>query len=155
MSAHPNPDAGVEGRCLCGGIRFAIEFPTLFCAHCHCRWCRLAHGAAFVTWVGAAEARFRIIAGDDLLTWFHASVESRRGFCSRCGSTLFFASSVAPGEMHVTRASLPGPLDRAPTVHVFADEAVVWLNDAASLPHITGEHAALAHYTAIRPTVPE
>ena len=43
-----------EGRCLCGEVRFAIGAPTLFFAHCHCRWCREAHGAAFVSWVGAA-----------------------------------------------------------------------------------------------------
>ena len=52
-----------EGRCLCGGVRFAVAPPTLFFAHCHCRWCREAHGAAFVSWVGVAEERFRFLSG--------------------------------------------------------------------------------------------
>ena len=52
-----------EGRCLCGAVRFAVTPPTLFFAHCHCRWCREAHGAAFVSWVGCAEDRFRFLPG--------------------------------------------------------------------------------------------
>jgi hypothetical protein len=92
------------GRCQCGAIRFRITPPTLFCAHCHCRYCRQAHGAAFVTWVGVNEGQLDLEQGDEQLTWFASSRQSRRGFCSRCGGTLFFKSTLAPGE---TRS--PGP----------------------------------------------
>jgi len=41
-------------------MRFNIQPPNLFCAHCHCGYCRLAHGAAFVAWVGAADEQFEL-----------------------------------------------------------------------------------------------
>ena len=62
-----------EGRCLCGAVRFALVPPTLFFAHCHCQWCREAHGAAFVSWVGAALERFRLLPGSAEPRWYQSS----------------------------------------------------------------------------------
>ena len=123
-----------EGRCLCRGLRYAIRPPTLFVAHCHCRWCREAHGAAYVTWVGAAVERFELLDGQDLLGWYQSTAQSRRGFCRRCGTTLFFSTQLAPGEIHVTRASLPGEIDRRPELHCFFDQHADWTSVGDELP---------------------
>jgi hypothetical protein len=48
------------GGCLCGGVRFVATGDWRFCAHCHCAWCRRAHGAAFVTWFGVPSDRFAL-----------------------------------------------------------------------------------------------
>jgi hypothetical protein len=53
----------VSGGCLCGAVRFRVELPTLFCAHCHCSMCRRNHGAAYVTWFGIARERLAVEAG--------------------------------------------------------------------------------------------
>ncbi len=111
-----------EGRCLCGAVRFTVAPPTLFFAHCHCRWCREAHGAAFVSWVGAAEERFRFVPGSTQPAWYPSTPQSRRGFCTTCGTTLFFTSSVCPGEIHVARSAFPGRIDREPECHIFYDQ---------------------------------
>ena len=95
-----------EGRCLCGAVGFAIAPPTLFFAHCHCRDRREAHGAAFVSWVGSAEERFRFLPGSAEPRWYASSQQSRRGFCPTCGTTLFFASTLCPGEIHVVRTAI-------------------------------------------------
>ena len=50
----------------------------------------------------------------------------QRGFCSRCGSTLFFRSGNWPGELHVVHANLDGPADRAPQAHAYWDTHVDW-----------------------------
>ena len=86
--------AEINGQCLCGAVRFALAPPTLFFAHCHCQWCREAHGAAFVSWVGAALERFRLLPGSAEPRWYQSSAQSRRGFCADCGTTLFFASAL-------------------------------------------------------------
>jgi len=138
-----------EGRCLCRGIRFAVRLPTLFVAHCHCRWCREAHGAAYVTWVGVAEERFELQQGADLLHWYESTAQSRRGFCSRCGTTLFFASALAPGEIHVTRASLAGTLDRSPQLHCFFDQHAEWASVGDDLPRYDSDDAGLAKYRVV------
>ncbi len=49
-----------SGACMCGAVRYRAEGPALFHCHCHCRWCRKAHGAAFVTWTGVAQRGFQL-----------------------------------------------------------------------------------------------
>lgn len=138
------------GRCLCGAVGFSITAPTLFFAHCHCDYCREAHGAAFVSWVGAAEERFRLLPGSREPRWYQSSQQSRRGFCENCGTTLFFASTLCPGEMHVTRASIPGPIDREPQCHVFYDQHAAWIDDGDRLPRYTSEEPGLRKYKSVR-----
>jgi len=140
-----------QGRCLCRGIRFAVRSPTLFVAHCHCRWCREAHGAAYVTWVGVAAERFELLEGGDQLAWYQSTPQSRRGFCSRCGTTLFFASQLAPGEIHVTRASLQGDIDRPPQLHCFFDQHAGWASVGDDLPRYGSDAEGLARYRAVPP----
>ncbi len=141
------------GGCLCGAVRFEITPPSLFCAHCHCAWCRRAHGAAFVTWLGAAEDRFRLTAGADTLRWYRSSPESERGFCGTCGTTLFFRSSAAPGEVHVARANVEDPVDREPRSHVFVEAQVPWVTLGDSLPRADRTAAGLAAYASV-PSAP-
>ncbi len=139
-----------QGECLCGTVRYEIGAPTLFFAHCHCEYCRRAHGAAYVSWVGAAEDRFELTGGDDALRWFASSAQSRRGFCARCGTTLFFASTLCPGEIHVTRASLTGPIDREPQLHCFWDQRAPWASIGEGLPCYEASHEGLAKYRAVQ-----
>lgn len=138
----------ISGSCLCGSVRFSVTPPTLFCAHCHCRFCRKAHGAALVTWFGAAEERFALDS-DEHLRWYQSSKQSRRGFCSRCGSTLLFTSKLAPGEVHIARAFVDGAIDREPMGHVFFDHHVDWLEITDELPRYDSSNEALAKYCQI------
>jgi hypothetical protein len=122
-----------RGACLCGAVRFEIEFPTKWCAHCHCTLCRRAHGAAFVTWVGVEEPRFRITHGADHLRHYASSPEALRSFCTSCGSTLLFRSQRWPGEVHVVLANLLDPIDRRPEGNAFVDTHVDWVE----VPRVT------------------
>ena len=139
----------LKGQCLCSDIRFEAEGPTLFSAHCHCRFCRKAHGAAFVTWVGVAEEGFLFSHGEDRLSWFQSSQQSRRGFCSNCGTTLFYASTLSPGEVHIALACIEGPVDREPQVHVFYDQHVPWIHIGDGLPRLDTQSQQLEKYKEI------
>jgi hypothetical protein len=130
---------GLSGGCLCGGIRFEVEEPTKWCAHCHCSLCRRAHGAGYVTWFGCDLDRFRITAGDDLVRWYRSTPQARRGFCSVCGSTLFFAGDRWPDEMHVALAAMDGAIDREPQAHVFFDSGADWVHVDDDLLKLGGE----------------
>lgn len=98
--------------------------------------CRRAHGAAYVTWFGMAESRARIVDADGALRWFPSSAGAERGFCARCGSSLFFRSTRWPGELHIALGTLDGDADRAPTAHVFWETHAGWasLDPADGLP---------------------
>jgi hypothetical protein len=117
----------IRGGCLCGAVTFEVTPPTKWCAHCHCTLCRRAHGAPVVTWFGVSSENFRLVSGAEL-KWHRSSPGARRGFCQCCGSPLFFEGERWPGEVHVARASVPGPIDREPSAHVFYDVRVGWLD---------------------------
>lgn len=115
------------GGCLCGAVRFEVAGPTKWCSHCHCSLCRRAHGAAFVTWFGVDDASFRFTRGEDEVEWYASTPEARRGFCRRCGSTMFFRSERWAGETHIALAQMDGAIDRRPSAHVFFDSHVDWV----------------------------
>jgi hypothetical protein len=124
----------VAGGCLCGAVRFEVTPPTKWCAHCHCSLCRRAHGAAFVTWFGIERPQFALLSGADDLRWYRSTPPARRGFCFRCGSTLFFESERWPDEIHIALAHMDGPIDREPAAHVFFDSRVHWIVLGDGLP---------------------
>jgi hypothetical protein len=115
------------GSCLCGAVRFDAELPSKWVAHCHCTLCRRAHGAAFVTWVGMDVTRVTLTDADGVLRFYESTPGADRGFCSRCGSMMFFRSTRWPGELHIARALFEADVDRAPQVHVFWDRHVDWV----------------------------
>ena len=137
------------GACLCGAVRFAARPPSLFCAHCHCTFCRGAHGAAFVTWVGVPEEQFRILEGEQHITWYASSKQGRRGFCSTCGSTLFYTSSLCPGEVHIALANVEGKIDREPELHVFFDSRVDWFSCSDELVRLDSDSELLEQFKKV------
>lgn len=123
----------VSGACLCGALRFSVALPARWVAHCHCSRCQRAHGAAFVTWVGLLDEAVDIVNPHGVLTWYQAA-EASRGFCSRCGSPLFFKSPRYPGELHIARAAFTNELAQLPECNVFYDTHALWAERVESLP---------------------
>jgi hypothetical protein len=122
-----NESSKVNGSCFCGAVRFHLELPSKWCAHCHCSMCRKVHGAGYVTWVGFEQSKYRLDEGENELTWFKSSSGASRGFCQKCGSSMFFKADRWVGELHVTLASLDDPIDRKPQAHAYHDSHVDWM----------------------------
>ncbi len=77
-----------HGSCLCGAISFKVKGPLPKPDACHCHKCRKFSGHFFVSSdVPRAQVE---ITGQEKITWFQSSEKVRRGFCSICGSSLFF-----------------------------------------------------------------
>ena len=128
----------VHGSCFCEAVRFELDLPTRFAAHCHCSECRRASAAPFVTWIGVPNAQFRITAGADLLTLHGEPPEWSREFCSRCGSQLFFRGKRWENEVHITLASVAGEIDRKPQAHVYYSDRAPWMDLHAKIPTLGG-----------------
>ena len=129
----------IQGQCLCGGVKFEADLPAKWCAHCHCTFCRRAHGAPFVTWAGFAEERVRMLAGEDLLVNFKATPQATRSFCRACGGQIFFQGDRWPGEIHIARALLEETADLRPTAHSYFSDKASWMEVPDSLPKRGGE----------------
>jgi hypothetical protein len=118
----------VSGACLCGKVKFQIEMPVKWCAHCHCTRCRKSHGAGFVTWFGVNNKHFKFLKGEKILRWFSSSKKSEYGFCSLCGSSMLFRSTKWIDEIHITLANVNTDIEIKPKAHVYFDTHVDWLN---------------------------
>lgn len=80
-----------RGRCLCGGVAFEINGPVENVHACHCGQCRRQSGH-FVAGASTERENFRLL-NDETLAWYQSSDFARRGFCSTCGSNLFWDDS--------------------------------------------------------------
>ena len=97
--------AVATGGCLCGAVRFTIAGPLRDITICHCVMCRRSS-----TGLGAytACAPDAITISGTKLRWYRSSPTARRGFCSKCGSQLFWE----PGDLDHMSVSV-GSLDDA------------------------------------------
>ena len=77
-----------SGGCLCGGVRYSVVGPLRDVIACHCSQCRRSSGH-FVAATGAPSERLTFTRADSLV-WFASSAHAERGFCGRCGSSLFW-----------------------------------------------------------------
>lgn len=76
------------GACLCGAVSFEVAGDLHPPDACHCSRCRKTSGHF---WVSTNVPRDALtISGAENLTWFRTSETVRRGFCSTCGSALFW-----------------------------------------------------------------
>jgi hypothetical protein len=76
------------GACLCGAVRFTALGALRGVVYCHCSQCRRQTGHFYAA-TNVADDRLEV-AGAGNLTWYAASDDARRGFCSTCGSALFW-----------------------------------------------------------------
>ena len=87
-----NADGRTEGSgsCLCGAVRYRVTEPLRPIIYCHCSQCRKTSGH-FVAATAVARNEL-VVAADEDLRWFASSESASRGFCRRCGSSLFWLS---------------------------------------------------------------
>lgn len=116
------------GGCLCGSISFSLFGNLRDVSYCHCLMCQraLSHYGAFT----ACDPESLVIV-DPLrkLRWYQSSPEARRGFCSRCGSQLFW--DPAHGRhMSVSAGSLDQPTGLGPGRHIHLDHVADHDRDA-------------------------
>ena len=76
-----------SGSCLCGNITFDLEGNIPNPDACHCHECRKFSGHFFVS-TDVLKTKLNI-KGSESLTWYRID-NVRRGFCSNCGSSLFW-----------------------------------------------------------------
>jgi hypothetical protein len=119
--------ARVAGRCLCGAVRFEIDFPAFWAWHDHTLASRLAHGAVYATYVGSWRKRFRVTAGQrDIARYEDKTARAARSFCRRCGTPLMYERARSPHMVNIPRALFQSRTGRQPLYHVGIDEAQDW-----------------------------
>ena len=120
-----------KGSCLCGAVSFEVAAPLHPPDACHCSQCRKQSGHY---WASTDVARGDLtIHGAEKLTWFRSSEKVRRGFCSTCGSVLFW-DPVRKDLVGVAMGAFDQPTDTQLGIHIFVAEKGDYYDIADGLP---------------------
>jgi hypothetical protein len=120
------------GGCHCGAVRYQVQGPPKWIAHCHCASCRKTTGTAMSTYAGYDQDRFVLLKGKP--KDFASSQGVSREFCPTCGTPLTYASVRWPGEIHVLVCTFDEPAALEPRAHMFVGEKVYWFHIGDNLP---------------------
>jgi len=88
----------LKASCLCGGIQFKTKGYHRDIHNCHCIQCMKTHGhhAAYTC---VEEQNIKFIK-KRTLKWFRSSKRAKRGFCSKCGASIFF-KALGKKDIHI------------------------------------------------------
>lgn len=78
---------GISGRCLCGAVKFTAKAAPKSVDACHCGMCRRWGGGPLLAVECGTDVKFE---GEESITTYPSSAWAERGFCSKCGSHLFY-----------------------------------------------------------------
>jgi hypothetical protein len=84
---------------------------------CHCTMCRKHSGHVFAS-TDVPRASLTI-HGEDAITWYRSSAKVRRGFCSTCGSSLFFDPPPERDWIGIAMGAFDKPTNTKLGLHIF------------------------------------
>lgn len=131
----PEKSLQVTGRCECGAVRFRASGARPTVTFCHCSQCRRTSGHHWA----ATRAPFDqlVFEAAETLTWYASSDWARRGFCSACGSSLFYRVNGEDG-IGIAAGSLDAPTGLRPGKHIFCASAGDYYTISQDAPHVPG-----------------
>ena len=120
-----------KGSCLCGAVSFEVAGDLPPPDACHCLQCR-KHSGHY--WASTDVARSAVtLHGAENLTWFRSSEKARRGFCSTCGSSLFW-DPIFRDFIGVAMGAFEQPTGTRLGIHIFVADKGDYYEIADGLP---------------------
>ncbi len=132
-------DMSMTGQCLCGAVQFTGT-PTQGggISVCHCGQCR--------RWTSGPLMSVRMAGGVTLtkadgLAWYASSDFGERGFCRRCGSTLFWREAGEERDWAVSVGTLAEGHGQRIAEHIWVDDKPDFYDFADDAPRLTAAQA--------------
>ncbi len=76
-----------SGTCLCGKVQISVKSMSTHAGACHCGMCRKWTGGPLMAVECGTDVTF---TGEEYIKVYNSSDWAERGFCSVCGSHLFY-----------------------------------------------------------------
>lgn len=128
-----------QGQCACGAVEVEIDVPARWAWHDHGAASRLAQGCAYATYVGSYRSRFRILSGEDSITRYEdPDAHTVRGFCTGCGTPIYYERPRAPTMVNLPRALFASRTGREPRYHLGLADAAEWAYQGEPLSPLKG-----------------
>ena len=119
------------GKCLCGAVTFTAEEVDQHVHACHCSTCRSWTGGPML----AASVGSVSFTGQDNIKRFQSSLWAERGFCTECGTSLFYR--LKEPDLYIMAT---GCFDDA---EQFALEGEIFFDEKPSTYNFAGDHPRL------------
>ncbi|MBS3169651.1 GFA family protein [Candidatus Woesearchaeota archaeon] len=113
------------GSCLCGYVKFTLSGKPSDPHLCYCQICQKWSGAPVVAWVNFPLSSLKYACGEPTL--YRSSPKTQRGFCPKCGSTLF-ALDDGSTKICMTTAVLDDKDKITPEFESFKESSPPWLH---------------------------
>lgn len=121
-----------SGSCLCGAVKFTVSAPLAEADACHCSQCRKQSGHY---WASTNVDRATLtLEGEENLTWYKSSAQASRGFCSVCGSALFWQAKSKPKRLAIAMGAFDQPTKTKLGIHIFVADKGDYYEIADGLP---------------------
>ena len=121
------------GRCECGAVQYQLAGALRPSVACHCGQCRRTSGHYWsATQVDDVQLT---ITKDEGLVWYRSSESAERGFCSNCGSSLFWRMD-GEGKTSIGSGTLDGLTGIKTAKHIFVDDKGDYYQIEDGLPQI-------------------
>jgi len=134
------PGTKSTGGCLCASVRYEAEGSLRSVVYCHCEQCRRTSGH-FVAATACSPDNLQVL-NDARLRWYRSSPQAQRGFCTKCGSNLFWAPE--HGKYVVIMAgTLDVPTGLGSREHIHTASASDYYSLSDGLPQFPEDHADL------------
>lgn len=119
------------GSCLCRAVRFEVAVDLPAPDACHCTPCRKHSGHYFAS-TDVPKAALTV-HGESHVKWFQSSEKVRRGFCSECGSSLFW-DPIHRDWIGVAMGAFDGETGTKLRIHIFVASKGDYYDIADGLP---------------------
>ena len=106
----------LKASCLCGSIQLKTQGYHRDIHNCHCIQCMKTHGHhAAYTAVKLKNIKFY---KKKTLKWFRSSKGAKRGFCNKCGASMFFRS-IGSKDIHISAGMFDKPVKLKTEMNIF------------------------------------
>ena len=120
-----------KGSCLCGAVTFEVAGELAPPTACHCTKCR-KHTGHFEAGTDVPRSALTVM-GEDKVGWYFSSEKVRRGFCTVCGSSLFF-DPVHHHRIGIYMGAFDTPTHVTLAMHIFVADKGDYYEIADGLP---------------------
>ena len=122
-----------KGQCECGSVRFEAHNLRETVTACHCGQCRRLSGHFWAS-TTASRDDYHFLS-DEGLTWYKSSDWAERGFCAKCGSSLFYRL-LNEDHMSVGAGCLDQTSDLTMGRHIFVKDKAPYYEISCTAPQI-------------------
>jgi len=121
----------LSASCLCKGISMTINGEFRHVINCHCIQCVKTHGN-YAAYTSVLEENI-VFKSKKTLKWFKSSTKAKRGFCNKCGASIFFKRLGSRG-VSISAGLFKNPSKLKTISHIYVKNKRDYYNISDKLP---------------------